>query len=182
MWAVELIPLSIRGPANAMSTAANWISNFVVVMVTPPLFVKTTWRTYILFAVCNFLIVPTIYFFYPETGGRSLEEVDVLFKVATETGNPLFSVVKAANQEPKWFDKNGDPTDSYGSSEKSEYEPEKSSVKAVDEDEPGFTWQNRPSDSNDAWESRGAAPAPSIRRTHSDTRTGSQGTRERSQS
>ena len=24
LWAVELIPLSIRGPANALATAANW--------------------------------------------------------------------------------------------------------------------------------------------------------------
>lgn len=31
LWAVELTPLSTRGPANALSTAGNWLANFVVV-------------------------------------------------------------------------------------------------------------------------------------------------------
>jgi len=51
LWAVELIPLSIRGPANALATAANWLSNFIVVMATPALFTNTKYRTYIVFAV-----------------------------------------------------------------------------------------------------------------------------------
>lgn len=51
LWAVELTPLPIRGPANAMATAANWLSNFVVVLITPIAFRNITWRTYIIFAV-----------------------------------------------------------------------------------------------------------------------------------
>lgn len=31
LWAVELTPLATRGPANAASTAGNWLANFVVV-------------------------------------------------------------------------------------------------------------------------------------------------------
>ena len=31
LWAVELTPLATRGPANALSTAGNWLANFVVV-------------------------------------------------------------------------------------------------------------------------------------------------------
>jgi hypothetical protein len=51
LWAVELVPLSIRGPANALSTAANWLSNFIVVLVTPVMFVNIQYKTYIVFAV-----------------------------------------------------------------------------------------------------------------------------------
>ena len=184
MWSVELIPLSIRGPANAMATAANWLSNFMVVIITPALFTHSLWRTYILFAVTNFVIVPIIYFFYPETGSRSLEEVDVLFKAAGEKGNAWFQVVKVAKQEPRWFDKNGEPTESYGgSSEKSEYDPEKGSVNG-DIESPESRHRSRPSQSsnqgrpsasdvralpqmNDRWKDRGPAPAPVISRTHS---------------
>lgn len=184
MWAVELIPLSIRGPANAMATAANWLMNFVVVIVTPPLFANTLWRTYILYACTNFAIIPIIYFFIPETGSRSLEEVDMLFKAATEKGNPWLSVVKAAREEPRWFDKNGDPTDSYGSSSgKSQYDSaekgERGSTSNGDHESPDPLWRNpsetrqtRISASSDEWERRGPAPAPAIRRTHSDDRTG----------
>ncbi len=61
MWAVELVPLSIRGPANAMSTAANWLSNFIVVLCAPIMFSNITWKTYVVFAVTNFCFVPIIY-------------------------------------------------------------------------------------------------------------------------
>lgn len=37
------------------------------------------WRTYIIFAVFNTSWVPIIYFFYPETKGMELEDVDRLF-------------------------------------------------------------------------------------------------------
>lgn len=51
LWGIELIPLSIRGPANALATAANWLSNIAVVLVTPAMFTNITWKTYITFAV-----------------------------------------------------------------------------------------------------------------------------------
>lgn len=50
LWTVELVPLCTRGPANALATAANWLSNFIVVMATPSLFTETHYRTYIVFA------------------------------------------------------------------------------------------------------------------------------------
>lgn len=51
LWAVELTPLRIRGPANALSTAANWLGNFVVVLIAPVAFHTIGYRTYIIFAV-----------------------------------------------------------------------------------------------------------------------------------
>lgn len=169
MWAVELIPLSIRGPANALSTAANWGSNFIVVFVTPFMFTNLTYRTYVIFAVFNAVFVPMIYYLYPETGGRSLEEVDLVFRAAHEKGNAWFTVVRAAKELPKWFDKNGEPTDSYGSaSEKDELHTDKASSSGESPD--GVIQQTRASTSGEAWEGRGAAPAPSIKRTHSNER------------
>lgn len=167
MWAVELIPLSIRGPANALATAANWLSNFIVVLVTPYLFSDLLWKTYVVFAVFNFAFVPIIYLLYPETGGRSLEEVDIVFKSAGEKGNAWFSVVQSAKEEPKWFDKYGDPTDSYGGSEKGEFDFSSSNEVSPDSD---FR-RGRPSTSNEAWEMADPAPAPSVRRTHSSQRS-----------
>jgi hypothetical protein len=42
LWAVELIPLNIRGPANALSTAASWLSNFCVVITCPIMFTNVS--------------------------------------------------------------------------------------------------------------------------------------------
>ncbi|KAK5163439.1 uncharacterized protein LTR77_010621 [Saxophila tyrrhenica] len=177
MWAVELVPLSIRGPANAMSTAANWLSNFVVVLVTPVMFDDITWRTYVVFAVTNFCFIPVIYIFYPETGARSLEEVDIVFKSASQRGNPWLSAVKAAKEEPKWYDKNGEPTDSYGGSEKDDIEKGMATSSGDNSSSPERMFNAQPVQprrtsmeprfSDEGWHDHVAAPAPSIRRTHS---------------
>jgi hypothetical protein len=66
----------------------------------------------ILLPLSNLITIPIIYIFYPETGSRSLEEIDLLFQHATEAGKPWFSVVGISKKEPRWFDKNGQPTES----------------------------------------------------------------------
>lgn len=48
-------------------------------MTIPPSFANIGYRTYIYYAVFNAALVPIIYFFLPETKGRSLEELDVIF-------------------------------------------------------------------------------------------------------
>lgn len=50
LWAVELTPLATRGPANALSTSANWLANFVVVLIAPIAFNNIGYKTYIIFA------------------------------------------------------------------------------------------------------------------------------------
>lgn len=37
------------------------------------------YKTLILFGVFNFVSVPLVYFFFPETKGRTLEEINLLF-------------------------------------------------------------------------------------------------------
>lgn len=64
LYPSEVTPLRIRAPANALSTSANWIWNFMVVMITPIAFENIAYRTYIIFAVINAAIVPVVYFFY----------------------------------------------------------------------------------------------------------------------
>ncbi|KAK7222986.1 hypothetical protein V2G26_010989 [Clonostachys chloroleuca] len=103
IYPAEIVPLSIRVQANALSVSANWLVAFMVVMVTPIMFQSISWKTYIVFAVFNFLTVPVIYFLYPETAYRSLEEMDVIF---AKSNSPL-DVVSIAKNEPKHFDKNG---------------------------------------------------------------------------
>jgi hypothetical protein len=56
----------------------------------------------------NFIAVPIIYFLYPETGFRSLEEVDVIFHAASLGPNPWLNVRKIAANEPLWYGKGGD--------------------------------------------------------------------------
>lgn len=62
----------------------------MVVMITSPAFASISWGTYIIFAAFNAAIVPIVYFFFPETAGRSLEDMDVVFALAYNEGvNPV---------------------------------------------------------------------------------------------
>ncbi|KAH0336210.1 general substrate transporter, partial [Aureobasidium melanogenum] len=104
LYPAEIVPLRIRAPANALSTSANWIFNFMVVMITPVAFDTIGYQTYIIFAAINAFIVPCVYFFYPETRLRSLEEMDDIFRNTTS----IFNVVKVARDTPNRYGKNGE--------------------------------------------------------------------------
>ena len=82
LYPAEINPLKTRAKANATSTVSNWLWNFFIVMITPVLIKnlgQSGWGTYLFFAVLNAIFFPIIYFFYPETAGRSLEEIDLIF-------------------------------------------------------------------------------------------------------
>lgn len=59
----EILPLRLRQRGSAISTASNWICNFIIVYITPPAIRNIGYRTYIIFGVFNALWVPIIYFF-----------------------------------------------------------------------------------------------------------------------
>ncbi|KAF7433183.1 hypothetical protein PC9H_005132 [Pleurotus ostreatus] len=86
LYPAEIVGIRIRAAANALSTASNWTFNFLVVMVTGPAFANISWRTYIVFACLNAILAPLVYFFFPETAGRSLEDMDVIFAYAYNHG------------------------------------------------------------------------------------------------
>lgn len=47
------------------------------------------WRFYIIFAVLNFSWFPIVWYFYIETKGLSLEEVDLMFKIKYHGGKSM---------------------------------------------------------------------------------------------
>lgn len=53
--------------------------NPVIVMITPIMITNIHWGTYLFFAIVNACFLPLIYFTYPETARRSLEEIDIIF-------------------------------------------------------------------------------------------------------
>ncbi|KAE8408988.1 general substrate transporter [Aspergillus pseudonomiae] len=98
LYPAEITNLRIRIQANALSTSSNWMSNFLIVMITPPAFANLGYQTYIIFAVFNAALIPCVYLFFPETKGRTLEELDVVFASANAQG---ISPVKQSLQMPK---------------------------------------------------------------------------------
>jgi sugar porter (SP) family MFS transporter len=69
VYPTEILPLRLRQKGSSISTASNWIMNFLIVKITPLAIANIGYKTYIIFAVLNSLWVPIIYFFFPETKG-----------------------------------------------------------------------------------------------------------------
>lgn len=64
-----------RQRGAAISTTANWAFNFAIAMFTPSSFKNITWKTYIIYAVFCVCMFIHVYFFFPETRGKRLEEI-----------------------------------------------------------------------------------------------------------
>ncbi|EGU85041.1 hypothetical protein FOQG_02098 [Fusarium oxysporum f. sp. raphani 54005] len=79
LYPAEINPLKTRGKANATSTCTNWLFNFVIVMIVPIMISNIHWGTYLFFGCANATFFPILYWFYPETANRSLEEIDIIF-------------------------------------------------------------------------------------------------------
>ncbi|OGE50019.1 hypothetical protein PENARI_c018G03100 [Penicillium arizonense] len=82
----EISTTRIRARAQAFGGFVNWICVFIVVQVTPTAIDNIGWRTFIIFACFCFAWIPMVYFFFPETKGLELEDVDHLFEKGGITG------------------------------------------------------------------------------------------------
>jgi hypothetical protein len=56
------------------------MTNFVIVEITPIGIKNLGWRFWILFTVFNAVCLPIIYFLYPETANRTLEDLDTYYR------------------------------------------------------------------------------------------------------
>lgn len=76
----EVFPLKYRAKGVGLAAATNWIFNFALAYFVPPAFRNISWRTYIIFGVFCFCGVVHAGLMFPETRGKSLEEIDELFE------------------------------------------------------------------------------------------------------
>ncbi|KAI7862105.1 general substrate transporter [Spinellus fusiger] len=79
VYPAEIFPVSVRAKGNSLATASNWLMNFVISEIVPVMLDTITWGTYIFFGCCCFIMSICVFLFFPETKGRSLEEMDLVF-------------------------------------------------------------------------------------------------------
>ncbi|RSL94836.1 hypothetical protein CEP52_012401 [Fusarium oligoseptatum] len=130
LYSAEITPLHTRAPANALATSCNWICNFLVVMITPVAFENIKEYTYTIFAVINAIMIPSVYFFFPESSRRSLEEMDLIFSKVKGVRGAL-DVVKVARETPHQYGRNGELLIAASEGEKVETAHVESDEKAV---------------------------------------------------
>ncbi|KAL2824289.1 general substrate transporter [Aspergillus cavernicola] len=79
IYASEVFPLKYRAKGVGLSAAGNWIFNFALAYFVAPAFTNIKWKTYIIFGVFCTVMTFHVYFMYPETAQKSLEEIDLMF-------------------------------------------------------------------------------------------------------
>ncbi|KAJ5559029.1 Major facilitator superfamily domain general substrate transporter [Penicillium sp. DV-2018c] len=76
----ELYPLRIRGKAVALATSFNWAFNTALGLFVPSAFANIRYKTYIIFGVFLFTMLLHVFFLFPETAGKTLEETEQIFE------------------------------------------------------------------------------------------------------
>lgn len=64
----------------ALATSGNWAFNTALGVFVPPAFATIKWKTYIVFGVFNLAAFIHVFFFFPETAGKTLEETEAMFE------------------------------------------------------------------------------------------------------
>lgn len=96
----EIFTLANRSKAMSITTSTTWMCNFIIGLVTPDMLETITWGTYIFFAAFCLLAMAFTYYFVPETRGKSLEDMDVIFgdTAAHEEKRRLFNIANELSE------------------------------------------------------------------------------------
>jgi MFS family permease len=79
IYAAEVWSLGTRATGMSLAALSNWVFNFALGMFTPPAFVNITWKLFIIFGVLCIAAAGWFFVLCPETCGKTLEEVELLF-------------------------------------------------------------------------------------------------------
>ncbi|KAK0630320.1 putative transporter [Bombardia bombarda] len=91
IYAAEIQPQRTRASATNIAHGSNWLSNFLVALVTPTLLAKSSFGAYFLFGGCTFVTAVVCWLFMPETRGKTLDEIEQAFQHSHVKGLKAFT-------------------------------------------------------------------------------------------
>ncbi|KAJ5241971.1 uncharacterized protein N7469_000298 [Penicillium citrinum] len=100
LYGTEVAPVRLRVAMTSISIANHWIWNFVVQMITPVALANIGYRYYIVYTLIGLTYVGSVYFFYPETMGQSLEKLEDLFQQNISISETIRVASKLAKISP----------------------------------------------------------------------------------
>ncbi|KAI9008892.1 general substrate transporter [Phycomyces nitens] len=80
LYCSEIYPMRMRAKSASITTAINWSLNALIGKISPLMLAKSTIGTYSFFGGCCILMSLACHFIIPETKGKSLEEMEALFR------------------------------------------------------------------------------------------------------
>ncbi|KAG1048567.1 hypothetical protein G6F43_009052 [Rhizopus delemar] len=88
IYPAEIYPQMIRANAMGITTSCSYLFNLFIALIAPVMFENIGWRTYVFFTCMCLVMALVIHLFYPETKGRSLEEIQLIFSGALVDQRP----------------------------------------------------------------------------------------------
>ncbi|KAI9060694.1 general substrate transporter [Trametes sanguinea] len=79
VYVSDIFPTRTRHYGLAVASASQWLFNFVLSKVTPDMVTDLGYKIFLMFATINIGGMATFSLAIPETKGRSLEEMDIIF-------------------------------------------------------------------------------------------------------
>lgn len=79
VYPAEIFPVEVRALGNAISTFTNWSFNLIFAQISPNALSKLGFRYFYVFFAMNLAAFVCYWFFFPETKGKTLEQMDELF-------------------------------------------------------------------------------------------------------
>jgi sugar porter (SP) family MFS transporter len=79
VYVADIFPTRTRHYGLAVGSSSQWLWNFVVAKVTPTIHTRLGYKMFLLFASLNIGAMAPFSLIIPETKGRSLEEMDIIF-------------------------------------------------------------------------------------------------------
>ncbi|CAI7590052.1 unnamed protein product [Penicillium discolor] len=79
VYPAEIFPVDIRNQGNSITTFTNWTLNLVLAQVSPNALSSIGFSYFYVFFVFNLIAMLCYIFFFPETQGKTLEQMDSLF-------------------------------------------------------------------------------------------------------
>ncbi|KXT09560.1 hypothetical protein AC579_9009 [Pseudocercospora musae] len=79
VYPAEIFPVEVRALGNAITTFTNWTINLIFAQFSPQALSTIGFRYFYVFVAFNVIAMLSYIFFYPETKGKTLEQMDELF-------------------------------------------------------------------------------------------------------
>lgn len=79
IYPAEIFPVEVRAQGNAITTFTNWTVNLIFAQFSPQALSAVKFKYFYVFFCFNVIAFLCYWFFYPETKGRTLEQMGELF-------------------------------------------------------------------------------------------------------
>ncbi|KAK5322079.1 hypothetical protein LTR93_006317 [Exophiala xenobiotica] len=79
IYCTEIFPSHLRARGSSVSISGLFFATVIFTCAAPQAFGDIGWKYYIIFAVLTVMMIIIMWFYFPETKGLSLEEINALF-------------------------------------------------------------------------------------------------------